>query len=116
MTYSSSLHHADDAQTPIGFSVGSSTADVQGLGLLQTVKFDDVHYNAGNGYDPITGAFTAPLSGTYVFFLQVRAHRCGSIIGTTSDSRSKDPIFFGLKKTTTHLIIPFGKFGPPYPG
>ncbi|XP_060555263.1 uncharacterized protein LOC132716105 [Ruditapes philippinarum] len=34
------------------------------------LKFNSVLNNAGNGYDPESGLFTAPLSGTYMFSFQ----------------------------------------------
>lgn len=33
-----------------------------------TIVFSDVETNTGNGYDSITGEFTAPRNGVYVFF------------------------------------------------
>jgi hypothetical protein len=39
------------------------------LGPHQTLKFDRVVTNAGNGYDPTTGLFTAPVAGYYAFYL-----------------------------------------------
>jgi hypothetical protein len=35
----------------------------------QTLVFDHVITNAGNGYDRSTGVFTAPIAGYYAFFL-----------------------------------------------
>lgn len=32
-----------------------------------TIKFENVQLNKGNGYDPITGIFTAPEDGVYSF-------------------------------------------------
>ncbi|KAK3097736.1 hypothetical protein FSP39_012647 [Pinctada imbricata] len=31
------------------------------------IKFDDIVTNQGKGYDNVTGTFTAPVSGTYLF-------------------------------------------------
>lgn len=55
----------------MGFTARKKLADVRGLRLYETIVFDDVVYNAGDGYDPETGFFTAPVAGSYVFFLQV---------------------------------------------
>ena len=37
------------------------------LGNLQSVLFDHVETNIGNGYDPNLGVIRAPVAGTYVF-------------------------------------------------
>ena len=39
------------------------------IGSNAPLRFDDIDFNAGNGYDPQTGFFTAPVAGTYAFFL-----------------------------------------------
>jgi len=39
-----------------------------------TVKFNRVHLNDGNGYNTHTGAFTAPMSGVYLFTYHWNSH------------------------------------------
>ncbi|XP_053375720.1 C1q-related factor-like [Mercenaria mercenaria] len=60
---------------PSGGSVHSKVAfytqlskDVDHLGNHQTIVFDTVTTNIGGGYNPADGIFTAPVTGTYVFF------------------------------------------------
>nr|KAG5692172.1 hypothetical protein BaRGS_008718 [Batillaria attramentaria] len=60
----------DSLEQPVAFTVRLKTLYIHGLGKGQTLKFDSVSYNAGGGYSPVTGLFTAPLSGTYVFMLE----------------------------------------------
>lgn len=43
----------------------------------EKIKFDDVRYNYGSGYDPSSGIFTAPKSGTYLFAGTVEATNSG---------------------------------------
>ncbi|XP_046542424.1 caprin-2-like [Haliotis rubra] len=40
-------------------------------GVTETVTFNNTIYNAGSGYNSTTGRFTAPVSGTYMFWTQL---------------------------------------------
>jgi hypothetical protein len=59
-------------EQPVAFWVRFNEFDITGLGDGQTLKWDNVVYNAGSGYDQNTGVFTAPQAGTYVFIVRVR--------------------------------------------
>ncbi|WAR01433.1 hypothetical protein MAR_007991 [Mya arenaria] len=50
----------------VAFYVQLST-DMTHVGNHQTIVFDVVTTNIGNGYNRIDGIFTAPIGGTYVF-------------------------------------------------
>ena len=53
----------------IGFYV--SLKSNTNYGSRQTVKFDSILVNDGNGYDDRTGVFTCPVVGTYMFVVDV---------------------------------------------
>ena len=54
-------------KTVVAFTAKVAPPDLTGLGAGQTIVFDEVITNVGNGYDNLTGIFTAPVSGVYVF-------------------------------------------------
>ena len=61
--YSNCLdHHRKVAFTVAVKSSGSTSSG-------KTLIFNHIISNVGNGYNPSTGVFTAPRSGTYVFYV-----------------------------------------------
>lgn len=48
------------------------------LGYHQTVEYDHVITNLGNGYDPRHGHFTCPVKGLYLFAVTVLSSSRGS--------------------------------------
>ena len=52
----------------VSFSVNVKAKELQ-LGASQTVIYDEVLENDGNGYDDRTGVFTCPVAGTYMFIV-----------------------------------------------
>ncbi|XP_071145337.1 complement C1q-like protein 3 [Mytilus edulis] len=54
-------------------------ASSQSLSVNEVVKFDKVWTNNGNGYDPSSGVFTAPLAGLYHFAAVVMSTNGGNL-------------------------------------
>nr|XP_022295459.1 complement C1q-like protein 2 [Crassostrea virginica] len=57
----------------IGFYVSLKSSS--NYGSRQTVKFDSILVNDGNGYDDRTGVFTCPVAGTYMFVVDVQLNK-----------------------------------------
>ncbi|XP_071127259.1 complement C1q-like protein 4 isoform X2 [Mytilus edulis] len=65
------LGNTNGSETTIGFYARRRQNGV--LGVQQTIEFDHVHENHGNGYDPRHGHFIAPISGLYEFSTTILA-------------------------------------------
>lgn len=61
----SALCSAADTEHSVAFSVGLSST--QRMYNKDTVRFDRVFVNEHNAYDPMTGIFTCPVAGLYLF-------------------------------------------------
>eukprot|EP00745_Piridium_sociabile_P034810 TRINITY_DN60098_c0_g1_i5.p1 TRINITY_DN60098_c0_g1~~TRINITY_DN60098_c0_g1_i5.p1 ORF type:complete len:239 (+),score=57.28 TRINITY_DN60098_c0_g1_i5:138-854(+) len=58
----------------VAFSVRySGTKRNLNVGTQGTLKYPNIITNVGNGYDPLTGHFTAPYAGTYAFYATLRS-------------------------------------------
>lgn len=57
----------------MSFSVNVKS-EILTLGVGQTVKYDAVLTNDGNGYDNRTGVFVCPVAGTYMFVVDSLSH------------------------------------------
>lgn len=102
---------------PVAFSVRFKT-DPPDTGILlsthSTLKFDDIITNIGNGYNPQTGIFTAPVGGVYGFFLTLMSvnqhpptflsiNKHGVVLDEVFAEGSLDNYDQGSTQVTTHL-------------
>ena len=60
------LVSATSPKPGVGFSVNVKATHLT-LGKGQTLVYDGILTNEGNGYDDRTGVFTCPVAGTYIF-------------------------------------------------
>ncbi|XP_043963021.1 complement C1q-like protein 2 [Gambusia affinis] len=81
------------------FNVDSNTWTTKGpVGADETLKFEKVITNIGNGYDPATGIFTAPVTGLYYI-------RATGIAGPNGELQA------GVKKNGENMFAIFQKAG-----
>ncbi|KAL3871597.1 hypothetical protein ACJMK2_039588 [Sinanodonta woodiana] len=59
------------ALSNVGFTARLTNTITLGLNSQQTLVFDNVYINEGNGYDATTGVFRAPIAGMYVILMTV---------------------------------------------
>ncbi|KAK3589832.1 hypothetical protein CHS0354_015842 [Potamilus streckersoni] len=57
--------------TNVGFTARLTNIITSSLNSHQTLVFDNVYINIGNGYDATTGVFHAPVAGMYVILLTI---------------------------------------------
>lgn len=62
------------AETAVAFSAKFGNTDIIHIGQGQTLVYDIILNNLGNGYSKDTGFFTAPSAGTYAFYFNVAQH------------------------------------------
>ncbi|XP_062615412.1 complement C1q tumor necrosis factor-related protein 6-like [Saccostrea cucullata] len=103
----------EDSSKKVAFTAGSTGAG--GIGSESTLVFPVVINNAGGGYDPGTGIFTAPTAGQYVFYISAQGyssdtlyvsivHNGGANVMTMSDGgRRKDFYDSGSNLVTLNL-------------
>lgn len=112
--------------TQVSFSaeLGKSIYD---LNPGSTIVFDRVLNNIGNAFSPITGAFTAPRDGVYVFFTHIMGgprameiylkknisgvmwlYSSGSVYG-----RDANMVVLSLTKGDKITVAKYGNFGQP---
>ncbi|KAL8624385.1 hypothetical protein ACOMHN_012785 [Nucella lapillus] len=74
--YSRTVAQLNERMNLLGTTIAFMTQRREAITLSanQRIKFNTVHYNMGNAYSSATGAFTAPLAGTYHFFLKTESY------------------------------------------
>ncbi|KAK3589827.1 hypothetical protein CHS0354_015838 [Potamilus streckersoni] len=59
------------ASTNVGFTARLTNTITSGLNYQQTLVFDNIYINVGNGYDAMTCVYHAPVAGMYVILMTV---------------------------------------------
>ncbi|XP_045193153.2 complement C1q tumor necrosis factor-related protein 3-like [Mercenaria mercenaria] len=70
--------HYVSMNMPVAFTAGL-TKTITNLGTKQAIVFDNIFTNEGNGYNSLSGHFTAPVRGVYAFFVvitNIPGHSC----------------------------------------
>ena len=72
------LLHTDTKDGQVAFLAQFSSTESVITPASGPFHMDKVIFNDGNGYDPLTGIFTAPVSGVYIFAAQFFTHSVGT--------------------------------------
>ena len=74
------------------------------LDQYQVITFEHVIQNNGRAYDEVTGVFTAPYDGTYLFAVQVCAFRAkdGNFILVVDDRNNEILVVADYEKETSY--------------
>eukprot|EP00105_Crassostrea_gigas_P010533 XP_011425847.1 PREDICTED: complement C1q subcomponent subunit B-like [Crassostrea gigas] len=73
LVHLSSATDSPSSPKRVSFSVNVGSKSLT-LGNGQTLKFDAILTNDGNGYDDRTGVFTCPVAGTYMFVVDALSY------------------------------------------
>lgn len=94
------LFHTSDASlciadAEVGFYVSLISAAGATLAFDMSVLFDDIKTNIGKAYDRTTGIFTCPLSGTYIFSLNLACAE-GSYLQASIVKNNVEQVFMAV--------------------
>ncbi|KAK7089095.1 hypothetical protein V1264_024360 [Littorina saxatilis] len=80
-------------QQRVAFTAHFNEGGPINIGTTAPIPFSHVTINVGNGYNPNSGVFTAPVSGVYLFLLHVKGDYTRKIIVEVEIVKSSTVLF-----------------------